>query len=208
MVTTLHFLDPTNGNAKSRSQSTFQARDRAGRKRDEVETPRPDGQGGIILAHEVSVGDPVSHCSFRWMEPVIPPAHPLAIVSCMTRTLHYTGADVLAGSIVSEPRIDRTQPGIVDSTEPLGKRMFGDLEAVGVRNTRSLTQDGKRQRLVTEMWYSPALKEMLELREMLNPGENEEMSRVPDFELTNIHRGQPDEALFYPPPGYDIETGH
>jgi hypothetical protein len=58
------------------------------------------------------------------------------------------------------------------------------------------------------MWYSPELKEMLELREMLNPGENEEMSRVPDFELTNIHRGQPDEALFYPPPGYDIETGH
>jgi hypothetical protein len=165
-----------------------------------------DGHGGTTMADEVSVSDPVSHCSFQWMEPWVAAGKPVASVSCMPRTLHYNGHQMYADGLVSERREIHDLPGQVDLSEPLGKRSFGDLEAEGVRHTRTVTHDGKTQRLVTELWYSLELKEMLVFKEVPDPGEKEEMSVIPDFELTGIHRGEPDASLFYPPPGYEIKS--
>jgi hypothetical protein len=206
LVTTAHYLDPATGELKDTSQSTFQARDAAGRKRDEVEMPRPDGRGGITMAHEVSISDPVSHCSFRWMEPWSGPDKPAATVTCMPRTLHYNSQNTYSDTMVSEPK-EVHSLGAVDLSQPLGTRKFGDLEAVGVRRTRTMTnsQTGEVTKSVTEIWYSSELKELLEMKEIPDPKTKEGGSPLPDFDLTQIQRKEPDAALFYPPAGYDIK---
>jgi hypothetical protein len=206
LVTTAHSLDPATGKVEDSSQSTLQARDSAGRKRDEVEMPRPDGQGGIVMAHEVSISDPVSHCRFRWMEPWVAPDKPTATVSCMPRTLHYTNQNLYSEEMVSEPK-EVHSSGTVDLSQPLGTRKFGDVEAVGVRRTRTTTnaQSGEVTKSVTEIWYSPGLKELLELKEIPDAKTKEASSLLPDVDLTEIQRKEPDAALFYPPAGYDIK---
>ena len=98
LVTTWQLRDPS-GETKTLVQSSLQARDGAGRKREEMAVPRPDDHGGVTMAHEVSVNDPVSHCSFRWMEPWVAPGPPKAMVSCMPRTLHYTEQNIYADAI-------------------------------------------------------------------------------------------------------------
>ncbi len=209
LVTTVHYLDQATGEMKSVSLSTLQARDGAGRKRDEVDMPRPDGHGGTISAHEVSISDPVSHCSFRWQEPWTAPGEPTAVVTCMPRTVHYTNQNVFAEGIVTEPREEHFLNTVYRSV-PLGARMFGEWKAVGVRRTVTTTQPetGIVSRLVSDLWYSPGLKEMLEMKEVPEPKPKKEASPIPDFELTDIHRGEPDPAMFYPPAGYRIEAGH
>jgi hypothetical protein len=206
LVTTAHYLDPATGEVQDSSQSTLQARDGAGRKRDEVEMPRPDGQGGIVLAHEVSISDPVSHCSFRWMEPWAGSDKPTATVACMPRTLHFTNQNLYSDAIVSAPQEVRSS-GAIELSQPLGTRKFGDLEAVGVRRTRTTTnsQSGEITKSVTEIWYSSELKELLEMKEIPDPKAKEGSSLLPDFDLTQIQRKEPDAALFYPPAGYDIK---
>jgi hypothetical protein len=207
LVTTSWFRNQATGEVHVFTQNGRQARDAAGRRREETEMPRPDGHGGTIMAHEVSVNDPVSHCSFQWMEPWVADGEPVATVSCMPRTLHYNGHEMYGDSLVSERREVHEPTGDVYLSEPLGKRSFGDFEAEGVRNTKTIERNGKTQRLVTELWYALALKELLEFKKVPEPNSKEEMSVVPDFELTKIHRGEPDPALFYPPPSYEIRSG-
>ncbi len=78
--------------------------------------------------------------------------------------------------------------------------MFDRVEASGVRNTKTVTntETGKVEMLVTELWYSEGLKEMIEMKAV--PAQ----AGFLDFELTKIHRREPDEKLFYPPTGYKI----
>jgi hypothetical protein len=208
LVTTFQLRNP-DGTVKTLSQSTFQARDGAGRKREETETPRPDGHGGIIRTHDVSVNDPVSHCSFQWMEPWVAPGQPTATVTCMPRTLHYE-QNMYADEISSAPQDLHSFPGVTDRSEPLGTRPMEGLDAVGVRHTRTLAdaQRGKTTVLVTEIWYSQQLKELLELRQTQQPESQQNESPLPDFRLTQIHRGEPGERLFYPPDGYKIQSGN
>lgn len=190
LVTTVHFLDPASREMKTISQSSLQARDSAGRKREQA-------------GREVSVNDPVSHCSFQWMEPWGAPGKPTATARCMPRTLRYRKQNIWADAIVSAPREEHFLNDTYDSV-PMGKRMFGDIEAVGVRRTKTTTnaQTGEVMKLVMEIWYSPELKELIEMKEI--PDATRKSSRIPDFVLTEIHRGEPDPALFYPPAGYDI----
>src|ERR1700733_6693648 len=58
LVITWRLPEP-DGMTKTQVESGFQARDGAGRKREEMAMSRPDEQGGGITAHEVSVNDPV-----------------------------------------------------------------------------------------------------------------------------------------------------
>ena len=102
LVMTWRLREP-DGMTRTLVQSGLQARDGAGRKREEMAMSRPDEQGGGITAHEVSVNDPVSHCNFRWMEPWVAPGPPRAMVSCMPRTLHYTEQNIYADAIASQP---------------------------------------------------------------------------------------------------------
>jgi len=208
LVTTTRFIDPATGQTKTLTQSTLQARDAFGRQRNQTEVPRPDAHGKIIMTHEVTVSDPVSHCNFRWMEPWVARGKQAAIVTCMPLTLHYTNQNVWADAIVTEPEEIRELDTVFRS-EPLGKKNFGDLEAVGVLRTKTQTnpQSGKIQKLVTEIWYSPELKELLQMREVSDPQAGQPNS-IPNVELTNIHKTDPDPAFFYPPPGYDITPGH
>ena len=173
LVTSARYVDAASGQVKVSSQSTFQARDKFGRKRDEVEMARPDGKGGTIMAQEVTVSDVVSHCSFRWMEPWVAPGKPTAIVTCLPRTLHYSQQNVFADMIVQEST-EVSSIDTVDRLEPLGKRMFGDLEAAGVRHTRTKTnaQPGEVSQIVSEMWYSPELQEMVEMDQIPDPNQN------------------------------------
>ena len=83
--------------------------------------PRPDGHGGTIMAHEVTISDPISHCSFRWMEPWVAPGKPTATVTCMPRTLHYINQNIWADSIVTEPK-KKYEPDADYLSEPLGNR--------------------------------------------------------------------------------------
>ena len=59
--------------------------------------------------------------------------------------------------------------------------------------------------LTTEIWYSQQLQELLELRQTLEPETQPGEGPLPDFKLTQIRRGEPDETLFYPPEGYKID---
>jgi len=206
LVTTAHYVDPATGEVKDSSQSTLQARDSAGRKRDEVEMPRPDGQEGNVMAHEVSISDPVSHCRFRWMEPWVAADKPTATVACMPRTLHYINQNLYSDAMVSAPR-EVNSPGSSELSQPLGTRKFGDVEAVGVRRTTTTTnsQTGEVVKSVTEIWYSSELKELLEMKEIPDPKAKEASGQLPDVDLTEIQRKEPDAALFYPPAGYDIK---
>jgi hypothetical protein len=88
--------------------------------------------------------------------------------------------------------------------------MFGGLEALGVRHTRTKTneQTGGVFKEVIEMWYSPELQEMLEMDEIPDANEKAAEAHSPDFKLINILRQEPKPALFYPPPGYEIAPGY
>src|ERR1035438_8445388 len=206
LVTSMRYLDPATGKVKITSRSTLQARDSAGRRRDETESPLPDGHGGVTMVHEVSVSDPVSHCSFRWMEPWVAPGKPTSVVTCMPRTLHYNSQDLYADMLVSETK-EVYSGDRVDRLEPLGKRVLGDLVAVGIRHTTTNSQSGQTLKSVTELWYSPELKELLEMKEIPDPTSAAAPSQTPDFELTQIERKEPDPALFYPPAEYVIAPG-
>jgi hypothetical protein len=74
-----------------------------------------------------------------------------------------------------------------------------------VRRTKTITHPGTAQSpsLVTEIWYSADLKELVEMRQIPDP-KFAQAGVLTDFQLTDIRRTEPDPALFYPPPGYDI----
>jgi hypothetical protein len=205
LVTTWRLRDPS-GETKTLVQSGLQARDGAGRKREEMAMPRPDDHGGVTMTHEVSVNDPVSHCSFRWMEPWVAPGPPKATVTCMPRTLHYTEQNIYANAVANDPQQVSSPPDSSDRSEALGKRRIEGLEATGVRRTRTSTAaPSSAIVLTTEIWYSQELQELLELRQTLEP--ETQPDPLPDFKLMQIRRGEPDEKLFYPPEGYQIDPG-
>jgi len=209
LVITSRFLNLATGKVEAVSRSTFQARDGDGRRRDEVATPRADSSGKIVNPHVVSVSDPVSHCRFQWMEPWVAPGKPTAAVTCMPRTLNLISQNIYAEMTVTEPREVRS-PAVLDRFEPLGRRLFGDLEAVGTRHTRTpaKSQTGENRELIEEIWYAPDLKELLVMKEISAPGAEEKISAIHDFELKDIHRGEPNPELFYPPDGYQIKSGN
>jgi hypothetical protein len=203
LLTTWQIRD-RGGETKTLVHSGLQARDGAGRKREEMAIPRPDDHGGVIMAHEVTVNDPVSHCSFHWIEPWVAPGPPRAMVTCMPRTLHYTEQNTYADAIASRPQQISSTPDTTDRSEPLGTRTIEGFEAKGVRRTRTRTAPpSDTVVLTTEIWYSQDLQELLELCQTLQP--ETQPGPLPDFKLTQIRRGEPDEKLFYPPDGYKID---
>lgn len=167
--------------------------------------PRPDGHGGSVDAHEVTVHDPVSHCDFQWMQPWAAPGKPTATVTCMPRVLHYRAQNIWAAALVSAPT-DKVEGNTIFHSEPLGSKLFGNIPAEGVRQTKTIVNasTGQRSSVVTEIWYSPELRELISMKMDFDPPEP--VNSFADFELTDIHRGEPDPSLFYPPKGYAIES--
>ena len=200
-------------------KSTFQARDSRGRTRDETEMPRPDGHGGIVTAHEITVHDVVSHCTFSWMEPWAAPGEPTATVTCQPRTMRYTRQNIWEDAL-SVPAETRQAHGSV--FERLPARPCGDLTCEGFRNTRttalphlnaqtalqtahSTTPDVfPTIKVVSEVWYSTELQLMISMKIAHEGGPPS--PEVPSFELVHIQRHEPGAALFYPPEGYVIQS--
>jgi hypothetical protein len=198
------------GKIVTHSTSAFEARDSSGRTHYEIEGEASlNPQGEWIHQRTVTVRDPVSHCDFRWVEPAVDPERPAALVNCLPRTLHYINRNFWAFEwvhfSVEEPK-DK-DPSIL--SEPLGKRMFGDVEAEGLRRTVTYTiaeKPDEIQKGVIEMWYSPEIKE--KVRERLdNSGSQSPQGTQALMQLTNIKRMEPDSKLFYPPKEYEIQPG-
>jgi hypothetical protein len=204
LVTTYHALNPTTKEPITQIASTLQARDSKGRKHEEEDSSYRDSSGVTIHRREITVYDPVSHCTFTWEEPWTAVGKPIASVACMPLTMHYTSFNVWASSFAQPPEVHRMNE--VFFSEPIGKRDFGGVQADGIRRTNTITSaNGTPTRSgVFELWYSADLKEMIEMKEVPDP-RTFQMSAFPDRELAEIRRIEPDPALFYPPPGYTIE---
>lgn len=143
MVITANFTDPTTGRAVTSVERMRQMRDSAGRQRTET----PMGMSGKDRERVlVEVSDPVSHCGFRWTEPVTEGSQPTAGVNCMSprlRYAHQTGVldEVSAG--VTEKR----EANMTVRTVSLGERSFpGGYRALGVRTTWRMDGEGSAER--------------------------------------------------------------
>jgi hypothetical protein len=83
--------------------------------------------------------------------------------------------------------------------EDLGSQTIEGVSAEGKRDTMTIPagQIGNERpiEVVSETWYSPELRTMV-LRKHSDPRVGETV-----FRLTDIRRGEPDAALFQPPPG-------
>jgi hypothetical protein len=165
-------------------------RDGKGRTRtEEVQGGRhflPDGSVEKS-SRRIEVNDTVSHCHFRWVEPWQAPGPPTAEVDCMSRTVRYGAQDRFAWLIAQTPSEDSR-----GQNKPLGHSVIEGLDTVGAQRTDS------SHSLVTEFWYSSQLHELLRF------GPVPHNAGLPTFELKNVHLGEPDPKLFYPPSNYRI----
>ena len=88
--------------------------------------------------------------------------------------------------------------------EDLGITMIEGVEAHGRRMTRTIAagQIGNDQPIVVtnEYWSAPSLGG-LTLKSVTDDPRNGKTTR----EITHLDLGEPDPALFQPPPGYDIK---
>jgi hypothetical protein len=201
LVETSRFEKAENGAPEVSVRRSFTARDAKGRTR--TEDPPDYGHGKYVPAHDVRVADPVSHCSFHWVEPdVVTPGGPAAIVTCLALTLRYVSFDPWARLNFASPR-ETTTELTIERGEPLGRRVFGEVEAIGAHNTitRKNPEPGQAATSGVEVWYAPSIHEIVALKE--NPATP---GGAPEMELTDIHLGDPDPALFYPPSNYRILT--
>jgi hypothetical protein len=180
-------------------QATLQARDSAGRTRTESSMgPRTAPDGRQVEVREVSISDPVSHCSFQWEEPWAVAGTPTATVQCMTRTLHYNGRPLWSSAASMKPGEEHPSPDETDQTEAIGERTFDGVRAVGFRRVRIIKNPDPKQAqtIESEIWSSPEMKEIVAISVKGPEGYS--------LELRDIKLREPDPQMFYPPAGYKI----
>ena len=185
-------------------QREVRFRDSAGRERRESVSGGGTDNGKAYALRSVTVGDPVSHCSFSWTvrdgDAVPAEREPIAIVQCGPRSVTYVQFDIEAAimkSIVAMPQEEGTK------VTPL-TGSFAGLPSTGLRTERVLPgTSGDIE--VSEMWISPYLhtivKQTERTRSKLHGDTDGTSTTLGDVELK-----EPDEALFYPPAGYRILT--
>lgn len=210
VTTTGRYRNPRTGEMKSQTTTTLQARDSAGRVREEVESQRPDGKGNNVPVRNITVHDPVSHCTFSWMQPwVVLPQYdhgPVASVTCDARIAHLQDFDVFQ-HIADEPEGTITRGNMTYKTKRLHPEPLEGMDVVGTRRSTTHTMpDGTVQSLITDWLYAPDLQALVALRTINPDGTPGATVAAPDTELSNIRRVEPDPRLFYPPQGYRIES--
>lgn len=182
---------------------SFQARDSAGRMREEEPEGEADQSGKMQNIRVITVADPVTHCSFSWKEPWIAPGQPTADVFCGPRKIYYTSAmsKFLAAMKVAVFRAneENSQPDQTSQSEVLKEKMLNGVRVVGLKFTliKKGKDSGFLKKYVNEVWFSPELNEIVLNKTM---PEADGMNT----ELININRSEPDERMFYPPVGYKI----
>ncbi len=97
----------------------------------------------------------------------------------------------------------RSQPGEGVTREPLPPREIVGLHAEGVRTTTTIPagKDGTSAvTVVDDVWESPLLRmQLLHIHDDPRTGHSE-------AQVTQLVREQPDEALFHPPGGYELDN--
>jgi hypothetical protein len=180
-------------------QEPLQARDSAGRMRSESSMgPRTAQDGKQVEAREVEVDDPVSHCSFHWIEPWVNESAPTATVQCMPRTVHYSEQSMWSSVSSMKPGEEHPSPDETDHTEAMGERTFDGVRAVGFRRISIIKNPHteQTQTIESEIWVAPEMKEIVAIH-VKGPGGY-------GMELRDIKLREPDAALFYPPANYAI----
>jgi phage FluMu protein gp41 len=183
----------------------FTMRDSAGRTRIERVVDM-DGMPAAIasqITSRITVKDVVSHCSFDWVEPATKEADKIAIVQCGPRTVTLQptvdGMEIKMTRQVAETT--HPFPWQTLQIEPLGEKVVAGVKALGIRQTLTDTQSSPGQPQVTEIWWSPEIKEMIEAKPV-----GDTTYRL-TIQMIDIKRDEPDPAQFYPPAGYKIVTG-
>lgn len=205
----------------------FTMRDSAGRLRTEEEFNdygRPISNASQVM-RQISVNDVVAHCSFDWVEPATKESDKRAIVQCFPRRVasqvdgveckqpdsekgkRHDGPEIRQPDGM-ESKMTRQVPEVLHDfpwetlqIEPLGQKIIAGLTAFGIRQTLINTQVNAGQPQVTEIWWSPKIKEILKATPI-----GDTLGRMAT-EMTDINLKEPDPALFYPPIGYKIVTG-
>lgn len=180
----------------------LQRRDAAGRMRTEAVNfeLKVDGGGDHIETRDVWVNDPVSHCTFEWTEPWNSRQEPTATVQCLPRIVEERAGSVWDRAMRLDGHHVAATGETLEQTSTLEDRVQDGLTEKGVRWTRTLKDAHTRATTteVHEIWFAPELEEVVEMRPV------PERVGVAAYALTNIVRGEPDAALFYPPAGYRI----
>ena len=180
-------------------QAPLQARDSAGRMRSESSMgPRTAQDGRQVEAREVGISDPVTHCSFQWMEPWVNKSAPTATVQCMPRTVHYSAESMWSSVASMKSGEEHPSPDETDQTEALGERTFDGVRAVGFRRIQIIKNPDpkKTQTIESEIWTAPEMKEIVAIH-VKGPGGY-------GIELRDIQLREPDPKMFYPPATYKI----
>ena len=190
--------------AEAASQSDGQYRDSAGRTRTEQSlgpTKLGDHHTGPTRK-EIEVNDVVTHCMFHWGEPWTGQGQPIATVSCFP-TMYFSPWDTSWGVKAQVPS-ESTAFNRTTRNQPLGHKTIEGLDCLGIRSTLTTSLPAKpgepslTEQVVLERWWSPEIDEVIRFGPVTpRPG-------VPTFELNNLHPGEPDAALFYPPANYRI----
>ncbi len=188
------------GGTVSGESPTWMMRDSAGRTRSEESLgASAPGSAAWKGPRQIEVNDFVRHCSFRWVEPARDKSSEVATVSCLSRRLSWVDDGM-------EAKMTKQTPDLIQERfatyqmEPLGSKEVAGVRALGIRQTKTpLDKDGNAAgQLVLDMWWSPELKELLEMKP-LGDGHG-----VPGFAMQDLKRTEPDASLFYPPAGWKI----
>jgi hypothetical protein len=183
---------------------TVMVRDSAGRTRIEMLPLEVDGvlartPGGPI--GKIEVNDAATHCTFGWVEPPQTGVGKAASVRCLPRTIRFQADGMESKMTKQVAETLHPFPWQTLQIEPLGEKIVAGMKAVGIRQTLADTQTSPGQPQVTEIWWSPEIKEILVSKPV---GDATGRSTI---EMTDIKRLEPDPALFYPPAGYKIVSG-
>jgi hypothetical protein len=191
--------------ATDRTEHILRFRDGSGRTRWE-KLVKPDGS--VASTHmeqdskQIEVDDVVTHCIFQWTQPSTPSGQPTATVFC-SPIVSFRPWDMSFGAKSQAASQTNAGPGRTLIVEPLGSRTIDGYNILGVRTTGSVTippngeLPAQTSQNVRECWWSPKLNESLWLRTVNSSG-------GATLALKDIHAEEPDPALFYPPPNYQI----
>jgi hypothetical protein len=172
-----------------------------------VEVGKNGAASSVRVVSQVEVNDPVAHCSFRWVEPARDNAEKIVTVQCQPRstTVQLPHKQAAAQPDPMEAKMTRQIaetthpfPGQSLQIEPLGQKVVAGLKAFGIRQTLTDPNMYAGVPQVTEIWWSPDIKEILLAKPIGDPA-----GRL-GIEMRDIKLQEPDSALFYPPAGYKI----
>jgi len=206
---TVHTL--ANGTTITRESTRIEAQDSAGRRLTVTRYARMRGeeeQSGF------SVYDPVARTTANWISPgaskvvTVSPMTPLKPGQVVSTCLASGYPRKVKPATASPPLAktsQRTDPktGTTRITEDLGTQVIQGVDTYGVRYTTTIASgaNGNDAPLVStdERWVSPSLG--IVMREVTD----DPQAGHHTIEVEELSLGEPDPAIFQPPPDYEIE---